>query len=67
MSRKYYSNDPRIIIAKFESKCAETGITIKAGEKCIYYPSSKSVYTLDSNQAKEFREYMADLDMGANY
>lgn len=34
-------NDPTIIKAKFESKCAETGAAIKKGDDCIYYPATK--------------------------
>jgi hypothetical protein len=65
--RKYYNNDPKTITAKYESKCAETGKTIKAGDTCIYYPTSKSVYHVESNQAQEYGEYMADLDAGYDY
>jgi len=65
--RSYYKNDPRVITAKFDSKCAETGNVIKKGDKCVFYPSSKQIFTMDSKQAQEYREYMADLDMGYNY
>ena len=67
MSRKYYNNDPKTITAKYDSTCAETGKTIKKGETCVYYPTSKDVFHNDSEQAQEYREYMADLDNGYNY
>lgn len=67
MARKYYNNDPRTIIARFDSICAETGKAIKKGETCIYYPTSKDVFHVDSEQAQEYREYMADLDAGYDY
>ena len=65
--RRYYNADPRMITAKFDTTCAETGKPIKKGESCIYYPKTKQCYSLSSKQAKEFREYMSDLDMGYNY
>ena len=63
----YYNNDPRVIQAKFNTSCAETGKPIKKGQECVYYPSSKQCFSLDSKQAQEFREYMSDLNMGYNY
>ena len=59
---KYRNLDPREIEAKFDSICAETGKTIKKGEKCIYYPSSRDVFCLDSKQAQEFREMAFDRE-----
>ena len=67
MARNYYKNDPRVITARFDSTCAETGQTIKKGDKCIYYPLTKKVFTMDSKQATEFYEYQHDLDMGYDY
>lgn len=65
--RNYYKNDPRMITAKKDGVCAETGRRIKAGESCVWYPSSKKIYAMDSKQAGEFRGYMQDLDMGYDY
>lgn len=67
MSRKYYNQDPRVITAKFESNCAETGEVIKKGEECVFYPKNKQAFKMDSEQAQEYREYMQDLDMGYDY
>jgi hypothetical protein len=64
---KAYSSDPRIILSRFDTVCAETGKPIKKGDKCVYYPSSKECFALDSKQAKEYREYQQDLQMGYNY
>lgn len=64
---KTYRNDPRMITAKFDSKCAETGKPIKKGDQCVYYPSDKKVYHPDSKQAYEFRMWQADIDLGYNY
>lgn len=61
------NNDPRQIIARFNSKCKETGQPIKKGESIIYYPSSKAVFKLDTRQAQEYREYLQDLQNGYNY
>jgi len=60
-------NDPREIIAKFDSKCHETGKIIKKGERCIYYPVGKKVFCLESKQAHSFRSWMADLNLGYDY
>jgi len=63
-----YKNDPRQITAKFNSKCAETGKEIKKGENCIYYPSSKEVFCMESKQAREFEQMSFDNDyLGGNY
>jgi hypothetical protein len=60
--------DPRQIIARFDSKCAETGKPIKKGDSCIYYPVGKKVFHLDSKQADSFRAWQFDINMlGANY
>ena len=40
--------DPKIILARFNSKCNETGKEIKKGTKCLYYPLEKKVYSTDS-------------------
>lgn len=50
-----YKNDPRELVARFDSVCAETGKAIKKGETCIYYPAIRKVFSLDSKQAAEFR------------
>ncbi len=61
-------NDPRQIKAKFNCKCKETNKEIKKGEPCIYYPSEKAVYHIDSKQAEEYRNWKMDIDvLGCNY
>jgi hypothetical protein len=68
MSR--YSNanrDPREISARFDGVCAETGKAIRKGEACIYYPVTGKVFAVDSQQARKFREWKADLAMGYDY
>ena len=66
--RKNYSNDPRVLVARFDSKCAETGKTIKKGDECVYYPSSKEVFHMDSKTAYDFRMWKMDIEcFGANY
>jgi hypothetical protein len=65
--RTTINNDPRIIACKFESVCTETGEVLKKGTRAIYYPASKAVFSLDSSQAQEFREWKVDIDNGYNY
>ena len=62
-----YSNDPRIITLKFDSVCRETGEILKKGTQAVYYPLDKTVYSLDSKQAYEFKCWKADIQMGHNY
>lgn len=61
------TQDPREITARFDSKCAETGKAIKKGDTCVYYPSSRKVYHVDSDQAYQYRQWRADLAMGFDY
>lgn len=63
----YYANDPREIKAKFDGKCKETGRKIARGQSCIYYPSDKTIYHLNSKQAAMFRAWADDISQGANY
>jgi len=55
-------NDPRIITARFNSVCAETGRAILTGDPCVYYPIGKKVYCWDSKQAQEFRDFQFDTN-----
>lgn len=69
MKAKYLNRnrDPREITARFDSVCSESGRPIKKGETIIYYPTSKSVFKLDTNQAQEFYSWKQDLLMGHDY
>lgn len=62
---KYHNsyNQPRIIESKYQCTCAETGKTIAKGQKCLYFPSGKKVYHLDSNEAYEWRNNKMDEDI----
>jgi hypothetical protein len=52
----------KIIYAKFSSQCAETGQTIKKGDRMVYDTSSKKCYTIASKKAVEFMNSPADQD-----
>jgi hypothetical protein len=62
-----YTNDPRVINAKFNCVCSESGAVIKKGAECIYYPLSKQVFSMNSKQAVEYFEWKQDLAMNYNY
>ena len=62
-----YHNDPRVITARYDCICAETGKEIKKGDQCLYYPIGKSVFSLESNQYYEYKKMVADWEMGYNY
>lgn len=38
-----YSSKPRMITAKFASKCCSCGGEIKAGEWCEYFPAKREI------------------------
>jgi len=42
------------ITAKFNSKCAETGVNIRKGQEMIYDYSAKKCYSLNSNTALKY-------------
>lgn len=42
--RSYYSQDPKWITAKFNSKCHQCGGEIKRGSNIFYYPKGKHAY-----------------------
>ena len=66
--RNHHNKDPKVITARFDSKCHETGQIIKKGEDCIYYPIGKSVYAMNSKQAAEFKSWSFDVEcLGATY
>ncbi len=58
-----YSRDPRTIRARFNSKCAETGKPINKGDECVYYPSSKQVFHMESTQAGKLKADQHDMAM----
>jgi ribosomal protein S27E len=43
---KRYENDPRVIVAKFESSCKKCGKKIKKGTELYYWPSSREINCL---------------------
>ena len=46
--------DPKIILARFTSKCNETGKEIKKGTKCLYHPLEKKVYSMTSETYEDY-------------
>lgn len=68
MKRTYRDQTPREIIARFDGVCRETGKPIKAGDRCVYYPQGKSIFSLDSKQASTFRSEAFDREwLGHDY
>jgi hypothetical protein len=62
MKKSRYQS-PRIIQSKFECICAETGKAIKRGQSCLYFPSSKSVFHLDSKEVTDWRNNAMDEEV----
>lgn len=60
-------NDPRELIAKFDSVCPETGKAIKKGDLCVYYPTARKAYHVESAQAKSFYDWQQDIAIGWDY
>lgn len=66
--RNRTNNDPREITVRYAGKCAETGVELKKGDRAIYYPDGKKLYSLQSKQAEEFRNWRFDESvLGASY
>ena len=65
---KSYKMDPRIIEARFDSTCKETGKAIKKGQECVYYPKARAVYHMESKTAYDFKGWHEDIFvLGHNY
>ena len=65
---KSYNMDPRIIQARFDGICKETGKVIKKGQDCVYYPKAKSIYHMESKTAHQFNSWHEDVFvLGHNY
>lgn len=52
---KSYRNDPRDLVARFDSICPETGKPIHTGDRCVYFPSSKKAYHMTSKSATDWQ------------
>ena len=64
---KDYSNDPRMITAKFNSTCSKCGCSIKKGTSIYYWPSDRKEYCLKCGEApfRQFRSSAADEEVYA--
>lgn len=49
---KHYYTTPKIMIAKFDSTCPETGKPIKRGDTIAYFPDVKKAYHESSKNAE---------------
>ena len=68
MKRNYQNQDPRIIVARFNSQCHETGKSISKGQECLYYPNGRKVFSLDSEQHCEYLGWLQDINsLGCDY
>jgi len=51
---------PKFIKSKFKTRCFETSKIILQGQECLYYPSDKKVYHLDSATVYRFKNQQFD-------
>jgi len=61
---------PYTLTARFDSKCPETGLDIKKGDPCAYFPATKKAYHETSKSADQVRalEFAKAYEMpDANY
>lgn len=66
--RNYYSQDPKWINAKFNSRCHRCQCEIKKGDKLFYYPRCKTVYCdKDDCGKKESASFEASAQDEYNY
>lgn len=57
----------RVIMAKFNSTCADTGRPIKKGDACVYDDVAKKVYASGSATQQAFqKEQQASRDQGGD-
>lgn len=59
-----HTRTARFITAKFPCLCDETAQEIKKGQTCLYFPEEKSVFHINSKQAKDFRREQANQNNG---
>lgn len=55
------------IYAKFNSKCAETGKTIRKGDPMFYDYSTKKCYSIDSKEATKQQDTNSEADSIKHY
>jgi hypothetical protein len=67
LNRRHQNQDPRVISVKFPAKCQETGKTLKKGERALFYPNDKSLFSLDSKEYSSFLSWQADIQNGFDY
>ena len=60
---------PYILRTRYPATCAETGASLPKGTEAVYYPDTRTLYSLQSKAAEEFRALqfsrayrMADAD-----
>jgi len=53
----------KIINAKFNSTCAETGCKIRKGERIVYDPVNKKAYGIGTKTAVDFINQQSTQDM----
>jgi hypothetical protein len=60
-----YSGDPRIMSAKFDSRCAESGRKIRKGDTILYYPLTKQAFLVGyaPNAEKDYAENKFDQEV----
>lgn len=54
--RQANNGDPYFLKAKYEGTCPETGLKIRKGDECVYFPKSRKAYHRDSKAAQQVRE-----------
>ena len=59
-----YRDDPRFIVARFNSVCPETGKAIRKGDDCVYYPRTRKAFHMDSSAAEQVRALKFASDWG---
>jgi len=59
-----YRDDPRELKAKFDSTCPETGLPIKKGDTCVYFPRTRKAYHDKSRAAADWRSQAVSDSFG---
>ena len=62
-----YGKEPYELKAKWKCYCKETKKEIKKGEWCVYYPSERNIFSMESKTGYDFRLWKEDIMNGHNY
>ena len=63
---RYGNSDPFFMTARYASTCPETGLAIRKGDQCAYFPKARKAFHVTSPSAAQVRalEFSKAYGMG---